>query len=181
MIKSCALALLLLFSAGLQAGIGPDSGWGELYQHRFYEPQTPVIPFYARASTGADARLFLKKVHDVSVFEGRDGRRYFYGGEARVCTRYTVTGSVSDSRRECLSYEEVSLVRELTTEFRYCTSRSDDDCQAYATREDEYGLDYSVPVMYRTSESDSYTLSRVAFYKPLRIGTCGGCAEKLDY
>ncbi|GGO85556.1 hypothetical protein GCM10011348_34370 [Marinobacterium nitratireducens] len=180
MIKSSALALLL-FSAGAQAGIGPDSGWGDLYQNRFYEPETPVIPFYVRASTGADARLFLKKAHDVSVFQGRDGKQYFYGGQARICSRYSVTGSVSDSRRECLSYEEVALVRERTTEFRYCTFRSDDDCQSYAISEDEYRLEYRVPVMYRTSESDSFTPSRVAFYKPLKIGACDDCSERLGY
>lgn len=181
MIKSTGLFLLVLFSASLQAGMGPGSSWGKLYQHRFYEPQTPVIPFYVRASTGADARLFLKKAHDVTAFTGRDGRGYFYGGQARICTRYTVTGSVSDSRRQCLSYEEVSLVRARATEFRYCTFRSDDDCQAYAVRDDEYGLEYSVPVMYRTSESDSFSKTRIAFHKPLRISACDDCADRLNY
>jgi len=181
MIKSTLIGLLVLFGSYAQAGIGPDSSWGELYQNRFYEPQTPVIPFYVRASTGADARLFLKKAHDVTAFTGRDGRGYFYGGQEQICTRYTVTGSVSDSRRRCLSYEEVSLVRVRETQFRYCTFRSDEDCQAYAVRDDEYGLDFSVPVMYRSSESDSFSRTRIAFHKPLRIPVCADCAQRLDY
>lgn len=181
MVKLIGVFLLTFFSAGIQAGVGPDSSWGDLYQHRFYQPQTPEIPFHVRASTGADSRLFLKKAHDVTTFEDRDGRRWLYGGTARICTRYTVTGSLSDSRRRCLAYEEVSLVREQRTLFRYCIFRSDDDCQAYKSRDDEYPLSYSVPVMVRTSESDSFSTARVAFHKPLKISECGDCAERLGY
>lgn len=181
MIKLISAILVLLSSVAVQAGVGPDSAWGELYQNRFYEPQTPVIPFHARSSTGADSRLILKKAHDVSVFRSREGREWLYGGTARLCTEYSVTGSLSDSRRRCLAYEEVQLVRDRGTELRYCTFRSDDDCQAYASRAEQLPLEYSVPIMVRTSESDSFTRTRVAFSKTLKIAECGDCAERLGY
>jgi hypothetical protein len=177
--RFATVTLILLLSGHLNAGVGPDSSWGELYQHRFYEPQTPTIPFYVRPSTHADGRLFLKKVHDVSYFKTPDGREWLYGGMARVCSGYSVTGSLSDSRRQCLGYEELALVRDLGTRFSYCTYRSDDDCQAYVSRAARYPLDYQVPVMYRSSESDSFTPARVAFTKPLHIPQCDDCAARL--
>jgi len=177
--KLASVTLLVLFSMNINAAPGPDSSWGELYQNRFYEPLAPVIPFYVHASTGADGRLFLKKVHDLSYFTAGDGRALLYGGTVRICTEYTVTGSLSDSRRRCLGYETVPLVRGLNTSLRYCIARSDDDCQAYASRDSEYPLQYSVPVMFRGSESDSFTPSRVAFSKTVQIPQCTDCAQRL--
>lgn len=176
----CTL-LVILASPNLQAGVGPESSWGELYQDPLHEPQVPVIPFYVSASTGIGGKLVLKKAHDLSYFKASDGREWLYGGVISICTQYSVTGSLSDSRRQCLASEQVPLVRDMRSQLRYCTLRADDDCQTYASRETRYSLEYSVPVMYRTSESDSFTRARVAFNKRLQIPECGDCARRLGF
>lgn len=172
---------VILLSPSLQAGVGPESSWGELYQDRLHEPQVPVIPFYVSASTGIGGKLVLKKAHDLAYFKASDGRAWLYGGVISICTQYSVTGSLSDSRRQCLASEEVPLVRDMRSQLRYCTYRSDDDCQTYASREVLYSLEYYVPVMYRASESDSFTRARVAFSKILQIPECGDCARRLGF
>lgn len=174
-------ALLVLLSGNLYAGLGPDSDWGTLYQSRFYEPRMPIIAFEARPSTGIKTWLVLKKVKDVSYYRTSDGREWLYGGWATVCARYTVTGSLSDSRRRCLATEVVPLVRERAYQFRYCTFRSDENCQAYASHPALYPLQYSVPVMYRTSESDSFSMTHVAFEKPVQIPYCEDCARRFGH
>lgn len=41
-------------------------------------------------------------MHDISYYRDKGGDLMLYAGEAQVCSGYTVTGSLSDTRRNCL-------------------------------------------------------------------------------
>ncbi|WP_020409999.1 LytTR family transcriptional regulator [Hahella ganghwensis] len=177
-LTSISLVLLLLVSEWALAQVGPDSSWGEIYRHRFYQPNMPVIPFHAKASNGSDSRLMMVRVDEVRYFYSADGKTHLYGGTAEVCRQYTVTGSLSDSHRQCLVTETVKLIRPADYNFEYCTFRTDGDCGGYTSSREQYPLQYSVPVYNRVSERDSFNSGMPpAFYKSVVLQECRQCEE----
>ncbi|GGC05965.1 hypothetical protein GCM10011352_35220 [Marinobacterium zhoushanense] len=172
--------LLAVVSLSVQAGgVGPDSSWAQLYQNTMYQPQMPTIVFHARSQQSIGSKLVFKRASNVSYFTTDDGKEWLYGGETSLCTRYAVVAATDDDR-VCVATELVPLVTPVKHQARFCTFRSDDDCQRYAERTVEYPLGIQVPIMRRMSESDSFTPVRVAFSKSLKIAECSDCAAKLE-
>jgi len=172
--------MLVVVSLSAQAGgVGPDSSWRELYFNTMYRPLMPTITFHARSSDSIGSKLVFKRATNVTYFTGRDGQQWLYGGETSLCTRYAVVAATVDDR-VCVATEQVPLLTPVKYQARFCTFRSDDDCQRYAERTEEYPLGMQVAVMHRVSESDSFSPARVAFRKPLEIAQCSDCAAKLD-
>jgi len=169
------LPLVVAFPLSAGAAFGPHSSFGDLYFDRFHEPITPVVPFYVHASTGLGSKLIWAKVHDLSYFRDKDGDLMLYAGDTQVCSRYTVTGSLGDTRRRCLAYETVPVLRPVAYEYKYCVFRTDDDCGRYVKTDRTYPLEYEVPVVKRVSVSDDFNYSDVAFTKTVKLAYCKTC------
>lgn len=169
------LSVLILMPLTAVAAVGPHSSFSELYADRFHRPLTQVIPFYVSASTGVGSKLILAKVHDISYYRDADGELMLYAGDTRVCSRFSVTGSISATRRRCLAYETVPVVRPAEYSYKYCVFRTDDDCGRYIKTDNKYSLKYEVEVVKRMAESDSFNYADVAFIKTVELPYCNQC------
>ncbi|MBV1789835.1 hypothetical protein KQ940_17400 [Marinobacterium sp. D7] len=175
---SCLLVAVM--SVAVHAGgIGPDSSWKQLYFDRMYEPLMPTVLFKASSPDSIGSRLVFKRASEVSYFIAPDGEAWLYGGETTLCTRYAVEAATEDDR-VCVATEQAPLLTPVKHQARFCTFRSDGDCQRYAEHTVEYPLGLEVPIMRRVSESDSFTPARIAFKKSLKLAECSDCAVKLE-
>lgn len=174
------LSLLVLYSlvaAPLTTGatVGPDSSISELYFDSFHHPVVPVVPFYVHSKSGADSKVVWAKVPNISYYRDDEGDIMFFAGTTEVCGEYTVTGSIGDSHRRCLSYETVPVIRPAEYSYQYCVFRTDDDCGRYIKADSNYPLKYEIPVVKRMAESDSFNYANVAFTKTVEISRCDSC------
>ena len=168
----CLISILaFLYAVSAQAVETLD----ELNQNLFYRALLPTIPFHVESENKVDSRLVMVKINRVSYFKGSDGEIMLYGGETKVCNKYRVTGSLSDSERTCLSNEIVSLVRPADYQYSYCVFRTSDQCARSETVNKEYPLNYSVDVVQRKSLSDSFNYANIAFTREVTIEPCKEC------
>ncbi|WP_153764049.1 hypothetical protein [Endozoicomonas sp. OPT23] len=144
-------------------------------QSLFTKERMPTIPFTAVSPTLGESKLVMVGVDKVQYFNDKDGNRMLFGGQAEVCTRYSVAGSQSD--RICLASEKVDLVRSAKYQFSYCTFRSGDECIKDASVSREYPDTYTVDTLTRQSVSDDFNFVRPASSRELSLQECKDCSS----
>ena len=172
------LPLLAIIPLQAAAGVGPESTISELYQDRFHYPVVPAVPFYVHAANGSGSKVVWAKVTEMSYYRDNNGDLMLYAGTTHVCSKFSVTGSIGDSDRRCLSSETVPLIRPAGYSYQYCVFRTDGDCGRYIKSDSVYPLRYQVPVVKRMAESDSFNYANVVFTKTVELGHCGECEVK---
>ncbi|MBR9865550.1 MAG: hypothetical protein GYB20_00385 [Oceanospirillales bacterium] len=172
------LPLLVIIPLQATAGVGPESSIGELYQDRFHYPLVPTVPFYVHAANGEGSKVVWAKVPDIRYYRDNDGDLMFYAGTTEVCSAFSVTGSIGDSDRRCLSSETVPLIRPAGYSYQYCVFRTDGDCGRYLKSDSVYPLKYQIAVVKRMAESDSFNYANVVFTKTIELSHCSECEAK---